>query len=310
MNAAWRAVLIVCAVIVAGPVMAADQSRLAIPVMVNGHVIPYPVFAIYVMPGSDISVGFVDAVGGATIKMDGREVNLGEEHLQAPDKPGLSILEIRNDATGELCVINVFTMVGVSGVSSNGKLNGYQIGSYPATPLRGLDIYLPPEGVIEVTGTNADVAISPNFKLGQFVSKQASGYPKYVVLRPSLLLKLENILASLNEAGHPTRNFVIMSGYRTPFYNQAIGNVEYSRHVWGGAADIYIDEAPVDGKMDDLNKDGRIDREDARWLADFINDMSRRGAFGPRIGGIGVYGSTSAHGPFVHIDVRGTRARW
>jgi len=28
------------------------------------------------------------------------------------------------------------------------------------------------------------------------------------------------------------------------------------------------------------------------------------------IGGVGIYHATSAHGPFVHIDVRGTRARW
>jgi uncharacterized protein YcbK (DUF882 family) len=38
--------------------------------------------------------------------------------------------------------------------------------------------------------------------------------------------------------------------------------------------------------------------------------MSRQGHFGPRIGGLGIYGSTSAHGPFIHVDVRGTRARW
>lgn len=28
------------------------------------------------------------------------------------------------------------------------------------------------------------------------------------------------------------------------------------------------------------------------------------------IGGVGIYHATSAHGTFVHIDVRGTRARW
>ena len=27
-------------------------------------------------------------------------------------------------------------------------------------------------------------------------------------------------------------------------------------------------------------------------------------------GGVGIYKATSAHGPFVHIDVRGTKARW
>jgi uncharacterized protein YcbK (DUF882 family) len=114
----------------------------------------------------------------------------------------------------------------------------------------------------------------------------------------------------LNAAGHATSDFVIMSGYRTPWYNRAIGNVPYSRHVYGGAADIYIDQSPADGVMDDLNGDGRLDRGDARWLADFIDTMARRGDFGPRIGGLGVYGRTAAHGAFVHIDVRGNRARW
>ncbi|MDX1507138.1 MAG: D-Ala-D-Ala carboxypeptidase family metallohydrolase, partial [Woeseiaceae bacterium] len=174
----------------------------------------------------------------------------------------------------------------------------------------GLDIYLQPEGFVEVTAENAGTRISPNLTLGEFVSKQESAYPKYVVIRSSLLLKLENILRNLNEAGHPVERFVIMSGYRTPFYNRAIGNVQYSRHVWGGAADIYVDDNPRDGRMDDMNGDGRIDRDDARWLANFVDGMSRRGEFGARIGGLGVYGSNAAHGPFIHVDVRGTRARW
>lgn len=290
--------------------MAWDQTRLSVPAMVNGHIIPYPVFAIFVMPGSSVSVGFVDATGGASLKLAGLELAPETSEFKASENPGIQALEIRNKATGEICQINVFTMVPATSLGDDGRLNGYRIDRYPDKPLRGLDIYLPPNGFVEVTGENADVALSPNFTLGEFVSKQASNYPKYVVLRSSLLLKLENILASLNNAGHPTSDFVIMSGYRTPFYNRAIGNVQYSRHVWGGAADFYIDEAPADGKMDDLNNDGRVDRDDARWLASFINDLSQRGAFGPRIGGIGVYGSTSAHGPFVHVDVRGTRARW
>lgn len=287
-----------------------DASRLSVPVMVNGDLVPYPVFAIYVMPGSPISVGFVDATGGATVRLAGRELPSGVDGLLAALEPGVEKLEIHNRATGETCTIHVFTMTPAAHLSEDGRLNGYRIGSYPATPLRGLDIYKPPPGFVEVTAENAGVAVSPNFTLGEFVAKQASGYPKYVVLRPALLLKLEQILAALNEAGHRADDLVVMSGYRTPSYNRAIGNVPYSRHVWGGAADFYIDVAPADGRMDDLNRDGRIDRDDARWLADFINGMSRRGAFGEAIGGIGVYGSTAAHGPFVHVDVRGTRARW
>lgn len=280
------------------------------PVMVNGHIIPYPVFAIFVMPETPINVGFVDADGGATVNWAGQDMDLAETQLVAPSKPGLATLIITDQSTGERCLINVFTIVPASQVDENGDLNGYRIGSYPDEPLRGMDIYLPPDGFVEVTPENASTAVSPNFTLGEFVARQESGFPKYLVLRSSLLLKLENILATLNAEGYPTNDFVIMSGYRTPWYNRAIGNVQYSRHVWGGAADIYIDEAPADGQMDDLNKDGKINRDDARWLAEFIDMMFQRGAFGPRAGGVGVYGSTSAHGPFVHVDVRGTRARW
>ncbi len=287
-----------------------DSTRLAVPVMVNGQVIPYPVFAVYVMPDSVISVGLLDGAGGATVTFDGRPPPNDSLEFRAPSSAGMTELKITNDTTGETCLINVFTMVPASRVGKDGRLNGYRIGQYPASPLRGLDIYRPPAGFVEVTRDNRNVQVSPNFTLGEFLAKQESDYPKYLVLRASLVLKLENILATLNHEGHAVSDFVIMSGYRTPFYNRAIGNVQYSRHVWGGAADFYIDQSPADGRMDDLNKDGRVDRKDAEWLASFINSMSQRGDFGPRIGGIGIYGSTSAHGPFVHVDVRGTRARW
>lgn len=304
----WQLALLCCL----QPLLASawDSSKLSSPVMINGQRIPYPVFAIYVMPGTPISADFVDASGGTVLRFEGREWQSGEAELTAPATPGLEVLELEKIATGEICRIHVFTLVPANRVQADGHLQGYRIGNYPSEPLSGLDIYLPPEGFVEVTEDNADTQISPNFTLGEFVSKQASGYPKFVVLRASLLLKLENIMAALNEAGHPVERLVIMSGYRTPFYNRAIGNVQYSRHVWGGAADLYIDDAPKDGRMDDLNGDGRVNRADAKWLASFVDDMSSKGRFGPRIGGIGIYGSTSAHGPFVHVDVRGTKARW
>jgi len=294
----------------ASTALAWDSARLSVPVQVNGLTVPYPIFSIFVMPGSRIDIGFVDAVGGAEISLSGRTFEVGREDLTASDVPGLEVLEIRNIDSGEVARINVFTLTPASRMTRNGRLNGYRIGDYPREPLRGRDIYLPPDGFVEVTSENLNTRLSPNFDLREFVAKQAADYPKYLILRPQLLLKLENILASLNRAGFSTSDFVIMSGYRTPFYNRAIGNVPNSRHVFGGAADFYIDENPVDGVMDDLNGDGKLDRGDARWLADFINEMARRGDFGARVGGLGVYGRTSAHGAFVHVDVRGTRARW
>ena len=55
--------------------------------------------------------------------------------------------------------------------------------------------------------------------------------------------------------------------------------------------------------------DGVITRDDAIWLFTLIDRMDRLpAALFP--GGLGDYGATAAHGPFVHVDVRGRLARW
>jgi len=57
-----------------------------------------------------------------------------------------------------------------------------------------------------------------------------------------------------------------------------------------------------------LNGDGRVDSRDARVIAAAAERVEQKNP--QLVGGVGVYHATSAHGPFVHIDVRGTRARW
>jgi hypothetical protein len=285
-----------------------DARRLTVPVVVGEQPIPFPVFALYAMPGQVLTVTFAQPHTTGSARYGGRSIPL-PGNLTAPDEPGLSLIEIAHDG-GETQRINLFTMVPAVQVDQAGRMNGYRIGGYPQQPLRGLDIYRPPAGFVEVTPQNAQTRVSPNFRLGQFVSKQDQGHPKYVVLREPLLHKLETILAALNARGRPTPGLVVMSGFRTPWYNRAIGNVAYSRHVWGGAADIYVDDSPADGLMDDLDGNGRIDRGDALWLAEFVEALARDGAFGVAIGGLGVYDSTPAHGPFIHVDVRGSPARW
>lgn len=302
--------LALCLLLTSMATQAWDDSRLGTPVVVDGRVIYHPVFALYFMPGQSFDVHFKDAVAGGTLNFEGVNIAVGSRALTAPEKPGIYPLVIENPAGKETATVNIVVMVPTESLRQDGYLNGYRMGHYPGIPLKDNPIYLPPRGFIEVTEANRNTRVSPNFVLGQFVSKQAGGYPKYLVLRANLLLKLEQILAALNHSGRTTEELVIMSGYRTPWYNHSIGNVPYSRHAWGGASDIYIDVAPRDGRMDDLNGDGRSNRDDAHWLARFIDEMSRRGEFDDRIGGLGVYGANSAHGPFVHVDVRGALARW
>ena len=190
-----------------------------------------------------------------------------------------------------------------------GRLNGYRIGDYPAKPLNGNPLYLRPAGFVEVTKDNEDERLSPRFRLGQFTSRQSKDFPKYVVIEPELIARLERLADRLDALDLPSK-LHIMSGYRTPYYNRAIGNVRYSLHQWGVAADVFVDENG-DGVMDDLNRDRRVDRDDAATLLKIADSLDRRpGAAAPFAGGLGLYGSNAAHGPFVHIDVRGRPARW
>ena len=219
----------------------------------------------------------------------------------APRAPGLYPLHVVSTDRRDSLTIQAFVLVPYATLRGE-YLNGYRIGRYPARALRGLDIYRPPAGFIEVTRDNEDVFVSPHFQLKQFVCKQAGGYPKYVVLNAQLIARLEQLLALVNASGYDVATFAVMSGYRTPAYNHAIGNVAYSRHTWGSAADIFID-TNHDGRMDDLNGDGVSDVRDAEVLYRLFE--------GPQgSGGLGKYRATEAHGPFVHVDIRDRRARW
>jgi uncharacterized protein YcbK (DUF882 family) len=151
--------------------------------------------------------------------------------------------------------------------------------------------------------------VSPHFRIRQFLTKQTSGYPKYLVLDERLVYLLEAIGENLQPLGFNADDIFIMSGYRTPFYNAAIHDTEFSMHQWGRASDIFLDKNH-DGMMDDLNHDKVVDREDAVTLANVLEGLARTQDLSPFIGGIGIYAATSAHGPFVHVDTRAWKARW
>ncbi|HEX9148571.1 MAG TPA: hypothetical protein VF958_05345 [Thermoanaerobaculia bacterium] len=195
----------------------------------------------------------------------------------------------------------------------DGRIGNYRLGNWPyegRTPRS--PNYASPKGFIEVTPDNFGTHVSEHFTVGQFLTKdQSDVWPKYLVLDRRLLDKLELTIAELDREGYAVKNFSIMSGFRTPEYNEqgvgAGGRSAVSRHQYGDASDVYPDD-DRDGRLDDLNRDGRVDLKDARILASAAEVVERKNP--QLVGGIGIYPATSSHGPFVHIDARGTRARW
>lgn len=194
-----------------------------------------------------------------------------------------------------------------------GSVGSYRLGFWPEERGRlRSEVYENPEGFIEVTPDNQDTRISEHFRLRDFLTHdQENVWPKYLVLREPLLDKLELVIQELENRGIPARNVRVLSGFRTPRYNLALGDrsgrSRESRHQYGDAADIFID-SNHDDRMDDLNRDGRVNAADTRVLLAAVEQVERE--YPDLLGGTGLYHATGSHGPFAHIDVRGSRARW
>jgi hypothetical protein len=308
--------LALSAFIVLGAVRpAASPAPAAIGVSVrhSSLILPLRVRALTVLPGETVTfelVGPQPAAGYVAKPTGGELVPLGTGRWEwtSPSAPGLYPIKVFAPDGRDAVQLQAFVVVPYDRLQGD-LLNGYRIGHYPEKPLHGLVGRKAPAGFVEVTRENEDVLVSPHFRLRQFVCKQPAGSRKYVVLDERLLLALEQALDRVNAAGYRATTFSVLSGYRTPAYNGSLGNVRYSMHQWGAAADIFIDE-DGDGVMDDLNGDGRIDIRDADVLYRLINDVAAQPGTQGLIGGIGKYPSTASHGPFVHVDVRETKARW
>jgi hypothetical protein len=263
---------------------AAASKTAASPVADKGAGLSGKVFARFVLPQDWISLASLPGAQMASASLQGAQPPSNE---------------------------TVFTMRSF-GQKVRALLNGYKLGYWPEEKGRvRSEAYKNPDGFIEVTPDNEDTRVSEHFRLRDFVSHgQDQVWPKYVVLREPLLDKLELVIEDLNNHGVNAEGMRIRSGFRTPAHNYAVrgeGSARDSRHQFGDAADVFID-TDGNGKMSDLNGDGRVSFADVKLILDAVERVEAR--YPELVGGTGLYAYSGPSGPFAHIDVRGTRARW
>jgi hypothetical protein len=270
-----------------------------------------PLVPAFVMPGQTFEIEAVLTARGSTfsaIAESGLLERKGPERWiwTAPERAGSTDVEVRESSGSAIC-LRAFVMVAYDGSEI---FREYRIGRYEPKPYRGDPAYHVPRGLVEVTAANRDTWLTPHFQLHQFECKQSGPDPHFLVLTTRLLAKLEALLEAFRHAEIEATTLFVMSGYRTPAYNRDIGNqTPYSRHAYGDAADIFIDE-DRNGRMDDLDGDGDGDAADARRLYDIANELADEDAYRPFLGGLALYGPAPHRGPFIHVDTRGKRARW
>jgi hypothetical protein len=227
--------------------------------------------------------------------------------LRAPGTPGFYRLALARGA--EARVLSDLTLaVKVPFSEKKGAtLNGYRIGTY-GSEQKGARSTERPDGFIQVSGNDMDLALSRHFTVADFVTHDnQSVWPRYSAVDPRILDKVELVLAEVEKLRRSApvigklsvSQFAldVHSAFRTPLYNRAQSRARESRHQYGDAVDFSID---ADG-------DGRVNSRDIRLITQAVDSVEK---YHPDlVGGMGVYGGIG-RGPYVHIDARGTKVRW
>lgn len=289
-------------------------ERVSFLLRVRDVAVPYGVLAVTAVPGERIELEIVEARGSAapeafvlrTAEGVRPAAAGGRWTWRAPLEPGPYPVRVESPADGEAIHLNVLVLHPFDRIR-NGAIEGYRIGEYRVGPGRTT----PPSGFFRAASEYQDLLAAPSFTLGQFLCKQP-GEPPFLALSEPLLLKLEALVEEVRDAGLAVPTLHVMSGFRTPHYNRAIGNTtDLSRHLWGDAADVFIDTSG-NGWMDDLSGAGRARGSDAdgRILLDLAKRVETRAEPHVRAGGLALYRANAVRGPFIHVDARGTPARW
>lgn len=223
--------------------------------------------------------------------------------ILAPTEPGFYRLAVLGDSSFRVFDDLPLAVMVPFKEKSGSTLNGYRIGRYRAE--RRPEVAEPaPLGFLQIDAADLDIPLSAHLQLADFVTHDGqSVWPRYAALDPRLLDKLELVFDLLSSPSGQSRPGVrgvqvdVHSGFRTPLYNRRVARAASdSRHQYGDAADIAVD----------ANHDGRVNASDARLVASAVEAVEKEHP--DLVGGLGIYTRNGA--PYVHVDARGTRARW
>lgn len=280
-----------------------SPSQPSFDLHINGISLPAQRLAFVVMPGDSVTLSVQDENTGWSATngypSNGAGASFG---WRAPRNHGVFSIDVSSeDAVQKYTVI-----VPVESCRwRTTTLNSCLIGSYG----NGNNRNRIPDYFIELNSASSGALISTHLTLGQFLCHVEGSYPQYMAFDLRLADKLEAILAAVQEVYPQASDIHNISGFRSPAYNVAIGNdTNESLHLYGKAADIWIESWPSNNLMDDIDRNKRVDVYDGEYLVEIVRVLEVEGKV--VTGGASAYRWIPTHGPFVHIDIRGSRAVW
>jgi len=157
--------------------------------------------------------------------------------------------------------------------------------------------------------------VSPHFRVGDFASPGEAGRDHFIAIQPKFIDFLEEVWKAAQKEYGETARIVILRAYLSPneslrLQQKGVQYTAFTRYLYGDAAAVVVDLAGK-GVLGDLNRDGRVDRDDANQLADLLERV--QDAMKVQ-GGLGVVDRPLEPNwpetPFAVVDLRGIRSRW
>jgi hypothetical protein len=127
--------------------------------------------------------------------------------------------------------------------------------------------------------------LAANFRLSEFVSSVRQRGESRAYVDPQLVHHVQEIRSGLG------RPLILNSGFRSPEHNRAVGGATFSRHIYGDAVDIDVDQSRPDANQ--LAQEVFNEAQDVK--VDFVLPLTETTV---SVGG-------SARVSWVHIDDRG-----
>lgn len=107
---------------------------------------------------------------------------------------------------------------------------------YPE-PYGGSAQYTEPARFVDLEAVSSSLQVAPNFVISEFMS---SWKGRYGVFQSHAVEHVQNLRDATGGA------ITVNSGYRSPAYNESVGGVTYSRHMYGDAADMVPSAVSLD----------------------------------------------------------------
>jgi len=283
----------------------ADDPVPADPVFsisVNGISLKPHMMAFNASPGETVTLSFSDSLAWSVpaLSLNGTGT---EFQFTLPRTHGIFTVT----ASNSISVQEWMAIVPVNEAQMRtSSLNSFPVGFYGDGNSRD---NIPGAGFIELWPNTFNARVSTHMSFSDFLGHTEGDWPQYMVLDLRLVHKLECVLEEISEFYPEARGIHCISGFRTPVYNASIGNeTGYSLHLYGAAADIWIEGWPENDLIDDLDRNKRIDVYDAEFIVEASRRLEASGEVA--VGGASAYRWIPSHGPFAHLDTRGSAAVW